>query len=262
LNGLLTVFSALERAGTLPELLASVTEGLTHEFSRVAVIEIRGNRLHSGRHVGFDRDLSADAIAQCADSLLARAFTSGQLETLLTTTDADPATVLPFGGTPGCAIAMPLAVDGETVALIYADDSEAPEFEGTAPHARMKYAELLRQHARLVLYRIFVEQRTVAELRGFAAMLVEELAFSHGQDVSAGLSSLECQHRLRTGLELSRGIYGQRVAGAPSAAAAFFNEELAARAEAATDSAFQRDLSGILGPTALPSRGRVVSMRR
>src|SRR5687768_4251706 len=101
LNGLLTVFSALERAGTLPELLASVTEGLTHEFSRVAVIEIRGNRLHSGRHVGFDRDLSTDAIAQCADSLLARAFTSGQLETLLTTTDADPATVLPFGGTPG-----------------------------------------------------------------------------------------------------------------------------------------------------------------
>src|SRR5687768_16921572 len=84
LNGLLTVFSALERTATVQDLLAGVTDSLTHEFSRVAVIEIRGNRLRSGRHRGFDRDVSKLTIPMYADSLLARAYASGQLETLLT----------------------------------------------------------------------------------------------------------------------------------------------------------------------------------
>ena len=262
LNGLLTVFSALERAASVSELLGGLTESLSQEFSRVAVIEIRDKRLHSGRHTGFDRDVSKVAIPNCADSLLARSFASGQLETLVTTTETDSETMLPFGGSPGCAIAMPLGVGRETVALIYADDSDAPDFAGTAPHSRLKYAELLRQHARLVLFRISVEQRTVEELRGFAGMLVEELAFSHTQDVNAGMSSLECQHRLRKGVELSRGIYEQRVAGENRTAAAFFNDELVAKAEAAPDSPFQRDLSSILGTAASPSRGRVVTMKR
>ena len=263
LNGLLTVFTALERAATIEELLAGVTDSLTHEFSRVAVIEIRGNRLRSGRHCGFDRDLSKLTIPVYADSLLARAFTSGQLETLLPNAETETDTALPFGGSPGCAIAMPLAVERKIVALIYADDSDAPEFAGTAPHSRLKFAELLRQHAQLVLFRISVEHRTVAELREFAAMLVEELTFTHAQDVEAGLSSLECQHRLRNGVELSRGIYGQRAAGAPRAAAEFFSEEITARLDASPiDSRFQRDMAGALGTVGSPSRGRVVSMRR
>ena len=263
LNGLLTVFSALERAASVAELLAGVSESLTQEFSRVAVIEIRGSRLRGGRHHGFTHDVSKLTIPLYADSLLARAFASGQLETLLTNPETDSETALPFGGSPGCAIAMPLAVDGKIVALIYADDSDAPEFAGTAPHSRLKYAELLRQHARLVLFRISVEHRTVAELREFAAMLVEELAFSHAQDVEAGMSSLECQHRLRNGVELSRGIYGQRAAGAPRDAATFFSEELAAKFEAApADSPFQRDMASALGAIGSPSRGRVVTMRR
>jgi hypothetical protein len=112
-----------------------------------------------------------------------------------------------------------------------------------------------------VLFRISVEERTVAELRGFATMLVDELAFSHEQDVTAGRSPLECQHHLRKGIELSRGIYGQRVAGAQRGAAEFFNEELVTRAEAAADSPFQRDVSSILG-TGGAARGRVVAMRR
>ena len=136
LDGLLTMFAELERAATVPDLLLGVTESLAHEFSRVAVIEIRDNRLHGGRHTGFDHDVSKVAIPTCADSLLARSFTSGRLETLLTTAEADSEMVLPFGGSPGCAIAMPLAVNGETVALIYADDSDAPDFAGTAPQSR------------------------------------------------------------------------------------------------------------------------------
>ena len=263
LNGLLTVFTALERAATIEELLACATDSLTHEFSRVAVIEIRGNRLRSGRHCGFDRDLSNLTIPLYADSLLARAFASGQLETLLPNAETDSETALPFGGSPGCAIAMPLAVERKIAAVIYADDSDAPEFAGTAPHSRLKFAELLRQHARLVLFRISVEHRTVAELREFAAMLVEELTFAHAQDVEAGLSSLECQHRLRNGVELSRGIYGQRAAGAPRAVAEFFSEELTAKMDASPiDSRFQRDMAGALGTVGSPSRGRVVTMRR
>ena len=61
---------------------------------------------------------------------------------------------------PGCAVALPISIQGVVAAVIYADDSDRLEFASTAPQALVKFAELLLMHATLVLFRVSAEQRT------------------------------------------------------------------------------------------------------
>jgi hypothetical protein len=68
---------------------------------------------------------------------------------------------MPFGGEPGCAVALPILIQGVVAAVIYADDSDRIEFASTAPQALVKFAELLLMHATLVLFRVSAEQRTM-----------------------------------------------------------------------------------------------------
>ena len=62
-------------------------------------------------------------------------------------------------GKPNCAVALPIAIGGAVVAVMYADDSDRIEFASTAPQALVKFAELLLLHSTLVLYRISNEQQ-------------------------------------------------------------------------------------------------------
>jgi hypothetical protein len=163
LDGLLTAFSALERTTTAPELLGSVVDALAHEFSRVALFGVRNQRLERIRDRGFDftHDITRAVMPLSADSLLARAHESGHLESVFAGQNGEWEAALPFGGTPACAVAMPLVVRGQTEAVVYADDSDTPGFATSAPHMRIKFAELLRQHASLVLLRISIHQPTL-----------------------------------------------------------------------------------------------------
>jgi hypothetical protein len=44
-------------------------------------------------------------------------------------------------------------VRAAVAAVVYADDSDVPEFSTAIPHARIKFAELLRRHANLLIAR-------------------------------------------------------------------------------------------------------------
>ena len=61
------------------------------------------------------------------DSLLTRAMNSGTVESL---TGADIASRLgtPFGGSPTSAVALPIVMQGTTLAVVYADDADMPEY--------------------------------------------------------------------------------------------------------------------------------------
>jgi hypothetical protein len=65
---------------------------------------------------------------------------------------------VPFGGSPLCAVALPITVRGAIVAVIYADDSDRMEFGSTSPQALIKFAELLLMYSLLVFVRISSEQ--------------------------------------------------------------------------------------------------------
>ena len=161
LDELLTVFKALGRSTTPSQVLMNLVNGLAREFSRVALFELRGNRLKGAQQVGFDfeNDISKVIVPLSVDSLLSRAVNSGRLESFLLGLHGEAGASIPFSGTPTCALAIPIVLPGATVAVIYADDSDKPEFATAAPQARIKFAELLQQHALLVLLRVCVEQK-------------------------------------------------------------------------------------------------------
>jgi hypothetical protein len=162
LDELLTVFNALERSRTMAEALTALFDGLVREFSRVALFAVRASRLEGVQQTGFDfaQDISKVVIPMSTDSLLGRAVTSGRIEGALAGISS-ASTGMPFGGEPGCAVALPIFIGGGVVAVMYADDSDRLEFASTAPQALVKYAELLLMHATLVLFRISSEQRTL-----------------------------------------------------------------------------------------------------
>ena len=251
LDGLLTVFNALVKATTLGDVLTSLVSGIAREFSRVVLFDVRGNRLEGTQQVGFDfeSDVSRVAIPLTVDSMLTRAVNSGRIESYFAGPHSEARSGIPFGGTPSCALALPIIVQEATVAVIYADDADKLEFESAAPQARAKFAELLQRHALLVLVRIGIEQKTLAELREYVTMLVNEVEYAYTLDADGGRSRLECQRRLAEALECTRRIYAQRVARESHVAgAALLEERLAAVVDARGDTPFAQDLAPMLRP--------------
>jgi hypothetical protein len=80
------------------------------------------------------------------------------------TDSGEPDASLPFGGTPGCALAVPIVRQGVTPASIYADDSDHVEFATGAPQGRIKFAELRAARAAADLGRA-EEQRRPSRVR-------------------------------------------------------------------------------------------------
>jgi hypothetical protein len=156
LDELLTVFNVVERSTTL-------ADALTREFSRVALFAVRANRLEGVQQRGFEfeNDISRVTVPLTPDSLLGRSVASGRLESMLLNPAADSsATGVPFGGSPCCAVALPITVRGTIVAVIYADDSDRMEFGSTSPQALIKFAELLLMYSLLVFVRISSEPQS------------------------------------------------------------------------------------------------------
>ncbi len=162
LDELLTVFNALERSTTLAEALTALFDGLVREFSRVALFAVRAGRLEGVQQSGFDfeNDISKVVIPLSSESLMGRCVGSTRIEGSLAGVGSG-STGMPFGGEPGCAVALPISIQGVVAAVIYADDSDRLEFASTAPQALVKFAELLLMHATLVLFRISAEQRSL-----------------------------------------------------------------------------------------------------
>jgi hypothetical protein len=260
LDELLTVFNAMKKAETAPELISSLLNGLAREFSRVALFQVEGTRLIAVQRLGFEETETSRPIRLPVDSILTRAVSTGRLESVMPRLHGDPDTSLPFGGTPGCALAIPIVIQGTTAAVIYADDSDHVEFASAAPQVRVKFAELLQQYALLVLVRISVEQKTTQDLRGFAAALVAELEYTYTVEAEAGRNRLECQQRLKDALLTARKKYADRAAG-DSQAAGVFDDQLAATLAAKKESAFGRDLASLLG-TSRQRGGNIVAMFR
>jgi len=263
LDALLTVFNTVKRATTASGILGSVVDGLAREFSRVALFTVQENRLEGARQTGFTfaSDISKLRVPLTPESLLARAIGSGRLEACFPAIHGEAGIVLPFGGTPSCAMAIPFTVDGATVAMIYADDSDMPEFATAAPQTRAKFAELVQQHAALALLGLRAGERKSADLRRFAGLLVDEIEYAHAADVKAGRNALERQQTLRHQVEHARRLHAERT-NQDAAAAAVFEEHLAALIEARRDSVFGTDLGHVLGVAMKGQRASILTMRR
>jgi hypothetical protein len=262
LDELLTVFASLRRASTGPELLGNMLSSLAREFSRVALFHVDGTRLVAAERFGFTAEAESKPVRLSNDSLLTRAATTGRLESVITSVHGEPNAHLPFGGTPACALAMPIVFQGTTSAIIYADDSDHVEFATAAPQARLKFAELLQQYATLVLLKISVEQQTVSDLRAFVAGLIGDLEYTYAVETEAGRNRLSCQQRLKEALQSVRKRFAEHVEGGDPAAAGLLEDALVATADARQDSAFGHDLTTLIGSARRGGRGNIVTMFR
>ena len=168
LDGLLGAFEALSSAATIGDVLSTLVEQLVNEFPRVALFRVKGNRLEGAHQIGFDltSDIGKVMMPLAMDSLLTRAVSSGRTERV--SGDRTDSSHLPFGGTPTCALAMPIVVDGEAMAVVYADDSgqARSDSQEASDDLNARFAEALRHHAVALLTRLTSELKTMAELRG------------------------------------------------------------------------------------------------
>ena len=79
-------------------------------------------------------------------------------------------------------------------------------------------AVLLQRHATLALDRLTIELKTIAELRAYAQMLIDEVEYVFEAD-AANVDTGNREERLRENLRCARQIYQQRVTreGPPAA---------------------------------------------
>jgi len=263
LDELLTIFHTLNRSTTITDVQTNLVDGIAREFSRVARFDVHDNCLEGVQQVGFDveSDISLLVIPLSVESLLSRAVSSGRMETFFSNLRDESAAGVPFGGTPACAVAIPILVQGTAIAVIYADDSDKPEFATGLPHVRVKFAEILQHHALLVLLRVWIQQKSLAELREFTTRLVDQIERTHAADVQAGKNVLERQQGLKDNLERSRRIYAERIVREEQSAGALLQEHLTTVLDGRRETAFGQDLAIVLGSTSR-SRASVLTMPR
>ena len=149
------------------------------------------------------------------DSLLTRAVSSGRTERV--SGDRTDSSHLPFGGTPTCALAMPIVVDGEAMAVVYADDSgEARRFEGGQRRSERAIRRAPPPSRGRPADAADVGAEGHGGLRGYAGSLVSETEQMYEADVAAGKMGNDLLKRLHANLDYARSIYANRVASEPA----------------------------------------------
>jgi len=141
---LLEAVRTIDRAGSLSEILDALLAGTGSDASRVAILLLRGDRLRGWRFAGFglpldsasDYELSIDDAGIIAEALRTKTAVSGN--------DARSAPAFAPHPDGAVAVALPVCIAGETVAVVYADRALEQSADDTAWPARL---EVLTRHA-------------------------------------------------------------------------------------------------------------------
>jgi hypothetical protein len=137
---LLDAVRSLDRARSLSETLDTLANCAARETHRAAVLTVHGGRVHGWRFIGFGSldqkpsvDLSLDDAGIIRNAVRANAVTSGR--------QAPAFAELPEGAP---CVVLPLALAGEVVAVLYADEgpsqSESPIPNAAALEILTRYA--------------------------------------------------------------------------------------------------------------------------
>jgi chromosome segregation ATPase len=239
----------LAAATSVSDLLAALVRQLSTEFSRVALFRVKANRLEGEHQVGFDltTDVTKLVLPISVDSIITRAASSGMVEQL-TGAELQDTNRAPFGGTPTTALALPIAFQGETLAVAYADsDRPASERSDAGHEASAGFATLLVRTTSVLLMRLSQELKTLNELREYAAMLIQEAEEMYAADMEADKSADERRSRLKDTIECARQLYAQRASLEGPAAALLLDDRIAAAIEEEPSKPFAKDLAAIAG---------------
>lgn len=250
LDSLVASFENLANSRRIDDALRTMVQHLAAEFSRAASFRVKGNRLEGETQVGFDSktDISKVVLPLGMDSLLSRAASSGRPEYLAGSELTN--SKMPWAGAPTYALALPVMVNGEPLAILYADNTgDVGESGAAALELKARFADALVRHGVTILTRLASELRALAELRTYATSLVSEIEQMYCADHEAGRLPDELQGRLRANIEYARSIFANRTSLECPDAATLLEEELATIIASPETSPFSRDLGVVTGRT-------------
>lgn len=233
---------AIDSGRTLGEVLNALVSGAARDAGRAGVFIVRSDRFQSWRLVGFEpqRDDSGPLeLPTDAAGILENARDTGSMQ--VDGSRAPEFAELPAGHP--CA-AVPLAVGGAVVAVLYVDSNS----ESALPTHSL---EILARHAARALESLtaFKAARAVvaqsgmapihvdaapddaggdedASARRYARLLVSEIKLYHEPDVLAGRRERNLMSRLAGEITRARSLYEQRVPADVRERTDYFGDEL------------------------------------
>jgi len=231
---------ALARARSLTDALDALIAAASREALRVAVLLNRGLSLAGWRFVGFDTAFDAPEtvnVALADAGVIAEALETG---TATVARDRGPAfAALPAGHD---ALAAPIAVGGEIVAVLYADQAGSDDYiPGWTDVLEMLTANAARTLEALTAIKAvrFVTAPGPSEdapradtedddaaARRYARLLVSEIKLYHEPQVMAGRQGRDLRSRLGGEIARARSVYEQRVPSGLRERTDYFEAEL------------------------------------
>jgi len=250
----------LGAATTVTALLATLAKQLATQFSRVAVFRLKGNRLEGEHQVGFDqtKDVTKLIIPLSMDSMITRVVSSGAVESAAEKAQIEAGT--PLGGTPSTAVSLPIVFHGQTIGVVYADDSgqKAASRGPGGSDARVGFARVMLAQTGVLLLRLAHELKTLADLREYATQLIQEAAQMHAVDAAAGKNAEEVRRRLKGTIDWARQLFAERVTLAGGLGAAVLDEQIGVSIEKQA-TPFAKDLAAVVGRARGPQRAAEAS---
>ena len=245
----------LDEARGLSEVLERLASCAGNEVDRAAVLLVKGERLVGWRLAGFGPDAPP---AKSIDLTPEQGGIAGEVVAtglpMSRSADAtDGPGLPPFAGHAAHvhAMALPLRVGGEVVAVLYAD---APRVDAPSSDARWPaMLDVLVRHASRVLEAMTVQQAAGLSLprpmtrspqgtlpgpvekasaegediaRRYARLLLSEIRMYHEPLVEEGRRSRDLMSRLRGEIDRARRIYEAHVPPDVSARGDYFDQEL------------------------------------
>jgi hypothetical protein len=234
---LLDALRDMDDAPSLTEILTVLVEAAGEEASRAALFVVNGPYLHGLKAVGLsEAEVGSQRIPLGGGGFVAEAMERGEA---VSTTDASAPppdfAALPEGR---AAIAVPIAIGGEPVAVLYADDGGSDE--PTVPASWPEAVEILASHAASRLAHLTATRATEAmrlaagtpaandesSAKRYARLLVSEIKLYNETAVRVGRENRDLLYRLRPEIERARRLYEERVPESAGGQHAYFQQEL------------------------------------
>jgi hypothetical protein len=237
----------LARARSLGETLDTLASAAAREAPRVAVLTVRGGRAHGWRFIGFGALDEAPPVNLAFDD--AGIIATAARDNVVAVGQPAPGFAALDAAVP--AIAVPLALAGDVVAILYADaGSTNPDSPNQGSNLNVEALEILARYtarsiesmtafkvARSLTIATPAPERSaaavdkddgedVAGARRYARLLVSEIKLYHEDSIAAGRRDRDLGSRLGGEIARARVLYEQRVPPHVRARAPYFDDEL------------------------------------
>lgn len=230
---------AMSTAGSLSDTLTALLNGASAEAPRAAVFLVNGSALQGWRSSGFTGPSPASvqlSLDECP--LFAEALRSGEPAAVA---DGDASAAPRFAALAfhAEALAFPIVLGGDTVAMLYADSGD--DAGRDVPATWRETLQILSRHASACLAHLTTVRTAQAlrsgrgvesseddedDARRYARLLVSEIKLYNEPAVNIGRQNRDLLQRLRPEIERARRLYEERVPSALHARGSYFQQEL------------------------------------